>query len=431
MERLRHIALKDVVRIPGPHPPIWVLLLLLIAASSARAQMEPPDALLTSDSTASVSASSDVPQRDVMDVLQKWLFGTRIEPVLEGESQSGLAWSILPTLSYNPVFGFAFGASATGAGYFGSGPRARPSVVSVSGNYSTKGQTLAQVRVETTSPSGDYLTKIDFRYLDTERSTWGLGPIASGQEEYPMAYVLLRAYATLYRRTSGPVYVGLGAHLDRFMDIRDDRADLGEVTPFQLYAGADVKKTRAVGISFNLLADTRNSIVNPTSGYLVSGSFRNYVKSIGADQNWQEFWVSARLYPHLPGNSRNILAFWLYNWLTFGPAPYHNLPSTGWDTYGRGARGYLQERIRAANQIYLETEYRFALTRDGLLGGVVFLNGTASTQPSSQTFGPLDAGGGLGIRLQFNKHSHTNLALDRAWGRYGSGGWFMGMSEVF
>jgi hypothetical protein len=374
--------------------------------------------------------TAGVPQRDIMDVLKSWLFGVRIEPQLEG-SRSGLEWSVLPTLSYNPVFGFAFGASATGAGRFGSGPKSRPSVISVSGNYSTQGQTQVLLRAETTSPSGDYLTKADFRYLDTQRSTWGLGPISEDQQEYPTEYDLVRTYATFYRRASGPVYVGLGYHLDDFSNIRDERAELGEMTPLSEYNGPGVTATRASGVSLNLLSDTRDSIVNPSKGYHVSGSFRTYMQSLGSDQNWQEFWVAAQMYPHLPRHSDNILAFWLYSWLTFGPGPYHNLPATGWDTYGRGARGYLQGRIQAANQLYVESEYRFGLTRDGLLGGVVFINATSSTDQLSQTFGRLDTAGGLGIRIKFNKYSRTNLALDHAWGRAGSQGWFMGMSEVF
>jgi outer membrane protein assembly factor BamA len=399
------------------------------------AQAEPPpptQILVRSDSsqTTLVDSLDQVVQRDIVDVLAHWIFGRRIEPVLEGQARSGLSWSVLPSLSYNPVYGFAFGATASGAGQFGTGPHSRPSAFSLSGNYSTKGQTQALARIETTSASGGYLTKLDFRYLDTERSTWGLGPISDDQQEYPMAYVLLRTYVTFYRRTSGPVYVGLGYHLDHFQDIRDTRAELGEETPFRTYSGPDVTKTRASGVSLNLLADTRDSIVNARSGYLISGSFRAYMESLGADRNWQEFLVSVRMYPRLPSRSNNVLAFWLYSWLTFGKGPYHNLPATGWDTYGRGARGYLQGRIRAANQIYLESEYRFGLTRDGLLGGVVFLNGTASAGPA-ETFGSLDTGGGLGIRIKFNKDSRTNLALDRAWGRAGSGGWFMGMSEVF
>ena len=156
-----------------------------------------------------------------------------------------------------------------------------------------------------------------------------------------------------------------------------------------------------------------------------------YAEEYGSDKYWQEFWVAAQMYPHFPAKSNNVLAFWIYSWLTFGPGPYLDLPSVGWDTYGRGARGYLQGRIRSSDQIYVESEYRFQLTRNGLLGGVVFLNATASADPESNTFGSMDPAGGLGIRIKFNKYSKANLALDRAWGKDDSGGWFMGMSEAF
>jgi len=36
----------------------------------------------------------------------------------------------------------------------------------------------------------------------------------------------------------------------------------------------------------------------------------------------------------------------MYGWMTFAPAPFLNLPSNGWDTYGRGARGCLDGRAR-------------------------------------------------------------------------------------
>jgi len=364
-----------------------------------------------------------------MDVLAGWL-GRSVQTKLEGETKIGVSWSILPSLSYNPVYGFALGASATGSGRTGVGPHSRPTYLSLSGNYSTTGQVQALARGETSTPSGEYMTTADFRYLNTERSTWGLGSISPEQEEFPMSFVLYRAYATVYRRTSGPVYVGLGYHYDQFADIEDPRAAQGN-TPFSVYSGPGVTRTLASGLSINLLADTRDNLGNPSKGYYLRGSFRTYLQGLGSDENWQEFWVSARLYPYVPKDSGRILAFWIYGWFTFGPGPYLDLPANGWDTYGRGARGYLQGRIRASNQIYLETEYRFSLTRDGLLGAVTFLNGTASTSPETRTFGALDYGGGVGIRIKFDKNSRTNLALDRAWGRLNSGGWFMGLSEVF
>jgi len=395
--------------------------------ATSAGQTEP--APLPSDSASAQIDTAAVAQRDAFDLLDK-LLGRRVEPELSATSRTGLQWALLPTFSYNPVYGAALGLMATGAGRRGS-PTARYSSLSVSGSISTTGQIQAQVRGDLFSESGNYLTKGDFRYLDTERSTWGLGSLSDDQEEYPMEFVLYRVYATFYRVVSGPVFVGLGYHYDEFTDIVDERAEQGEPTPFTSYSGVGVTRTVASGISLNLLGDTRDNLVNPSTGYYLSLSFRNYLESVGSDDNWQEMWAEMRLYPHVPKPSRNVLGFWLYTWLSFGPSPYLNKPSNGWDTYGRGARGYLQGRIRGPNQIYVETEYRRTLTSDGLWGLVVFLNLTCTANPDTQTFGRGDPGMGLGLRMKFNKHSNTNLTIDHGWGRDGSRGFFLGMSEAF
>jgi hypothetical protein len=389
----------------------------------------------TPDSTVSAAVSdsttaAEVPQRDAFDFLNEYVLHRRVEPEIGGTLQTGLEWAILPTFSYNPVYGFAIGAMTSGAGRRGVAS-SRFSQLSISGNISTTGQIQAQLRGEVFDPSDDYLLKVDFRYLDTKRSTWGLGPLSRDQEEYPMEFTLVRTYATLYRRVSGPVFIGVGYHYDEFNDIVDSRAQEGEATPFTVYSGGALTRTVASGFSLNVLGDTRDNLVNPSSGYYLSGSFRDYTTDVGSDGNWQEMWVEMRVYPHLPSASRNVLAFWLYGWLTFGQAPYLNLPSNGWDTYGRGARGYLQGRIRGADQIYLESEYRRALTRDGLWGAVAFLNATATTEAESGVFGRTDLGGGVGLRIKFSKHTDTNLTIDHGWGMSGSRGFFLGMSEAF
>jgi hypothetical protein len=383
--------------------------------------------LAPADSLADAAAC---PQRDLMDILKERLLHRRVEPQLAGTMRSGIAWTMLPTFSYNPVYGFAVGASFAGGGKLGEGPAARPTALAISGNYSTTGQLQAQFKGDIFSASGMYLVKADIRYLDTARSTWGLGPMEPDQQEYPMDFKLTRWYGTLHRHVAGPVYLGLGYHYDDYMDIVDERAVQGESTPFTEYSGA-VTRSRASGVSFNLLADTRDDFVSPEKGYFISGVFRDYMTGLGSDRNWQEFWTEVRLYPHLPAQSPNVLAFWLYSWMTFGPAPYLGLPSIGWDTYGRGGRGYLQGRIRSQNLVYLEAEYRARLTRDGLLGAVLFVNLTATTAPEGQVFGRPNRGGGVGLRIKFNKRSRTNLVLDRGWGEHGSGGWFLGTTEAF
>jgi hypothetical protein len=402
-----------------------LLAILLLAVVPAYAQDQPPPP----PRTASPDTSA-VAQRDAMDIIAE-ILNRRVEPDVTGTiPEIGLSWAILPTISYNPVYGVALGAMISGAGQRGRDV-ARYSQLSISANYSTEGQFQAQVRGDVFSSSGNNLLKVDARYLDTTRSTWGLGKVQEGQAEYPMSFELVRVYGTFYRRTSGPVFIGLGYHYDEFMDIEDQRAEAGEVTPFSTYHGGTPSKTIASGFSINILGDTRDNLVNPASGYYLSASFRDYMKTVASDDNWQELWIEMRLYPHVPKRSKGVLAFWLYTWLSFGDAPYLNLPSNGWDTYGRGARGYLQGRIRGVNQLYFETEYRRGITADGLIGAVAFVNGTVTTDPQSSTFSRADLGYGLGLRIKFNKHTNTNLTIDYGFGRDHSHGLFLGMTEAF
>ncbi|HEX7880956.1 MAG TPA: hypothetical protein VF720_16205, partial [Candidatus Eisenbacteria bacterium] len=260
---------------------------------------------------------------------------------------------------------------------------------------------------------------------------WGLGPVVPDQSEYPMDYLLIRLHSTLYKRVEGPIYVGLGFHYDSYDNIVDHRAEQGESTPFTEYSGGSPSTTSSGGFSLNFLGDTRDNLVNPRKGYLLSGSFRDYSRSLGADDGWQELLLDVRLYSNIPQTRRNTLAFWGSGWMTFGPGPYLSLPASGWDTYGRGARGYLQGRIRGESQLYIEGEYRMELTKDGLIGAVAFVNSTFTTEPETRLFSRGDLGAGGGLRMKFNKKSDTNLVLDYGWGREGQRGLVMAMSEAF
>ena len=126
------------------------------------------------------------------------------------------------------------------------------------------------------------------------------------------------------------------------------------------------------------------------------------------------------------------MAFWSYNWLTFGGnAPYLDLPTTGWDASSNTGRGYIQGRFKSKNLVYGETEYRFKISRNGLLGGVTFVNAQSVTDWPSNQFNSIAVGAGAGIRLKFNKYSRSNVCIDYAFGQGGSQGVFVNLGEVF
>ena len=160
--------------------------------------------------------------------------------------------------------------------------------------------------------------------------------------------------------------------------------------------------------------------------------YRPNLTIFGNTATWRSLVVDARKYIHFPADSKNILAFWNYDWLTVsGKPPYLMLPFTGGDPYSNTGRGYIQGRFRGDNMLYLESEYRFGITNNGLVGGVVFANAQSFTEQGSGKFEKIAPGWGAGLRLKFNKFSRTNVALDYGFGLGHSGGVFVNIGEVF
>ena len=81
--------------------------------------------------------------------------------------------------------------------------------------------------------------------------------------------------------------------------------------------------------------------------------------------------------------------------------------------------------------IYLESEYRFGLTKNGLLGGVVFANAANYSRTVNANLHDIIPAAGSGVRIKINKHSNTNLCIDYGVGVDGSRGFFVNLGEVF
>ncbi len=110
---------------------------------------------------------------------------------------------------------------------------------------------------------------------------------------------------------------------------------------------------------------------------------------------------------------------------------YLNLAATGGDMYNNSGRGYAVGRFRGRNELYLEGEYRFGITRNGLLGAVIFANGESFSELKSNAFETMAPAAGTGIRIKLNKHSNSNICIDYGVGTGGSRGFFVNLGEVF
>ncbi|ADB37812.1 BamA/TamA family outer membrane protein [Spirosoma linguale] len=276
-----------------------------------------------------------------------------------------------------------------------------------------------------------FLWTNDWRLMHYPQATYGLGMYTTTDRVINMDYAFFRFHQNLLRRLAPSLYAGLGYNLDLHWNIYSYNSRR-EVTRISRYSEGIEGRSVSSGPTVHVLYDNRQNAINPSGGLLVNAMFRANMQWLGSDNAYQSALLEVRKYVHLPGKSDNILAFWSYNAFTLsGNPPFLDMPSTGWDNTGNVGRGFIQGRFRGKNFLYAETEYRFHLTANRLLGGVVFANAQTVSELASGQFEKVVPAVGGGLRIKMNKISRTNLSIDYGFGFDGSSGLFFNLGEVF
>ena len=292
-------------------------------------------------------------------------------------------------------------------------------------------QYLFPVEMNIWTPKNGINVLVDWRYYIYPTYTYGTGGNSDLYNANLVNYSYLRFYEVVLKSLGKNYYVGAGLNYDAHLNQKVVET-IGNGTDFQAY-NQDAKNTVSSGASLVGIYDSRKNSNNPTenSTYL-SFSYRSNLKIMGSNTNYQAAQFEARKYIKLTPSGSQMLALWNINWYTFGgKAPYFDLPSTGWDTYSNTGRGYIQGRLRGSAMEYLEAEYRFRITKNGLLGGVLFTNVESVADVNTYHFGSVLPGYGFGIRIKANKKSNVNFAIDYGFGTQQSQGFAFNVAEIF
>ena len=318
-------------------------------------------------------------------------------------------------------------------------PAANVSTVVGAAEYTLNKQLIFTLASSIWRPDNAWEFVGDWRVMHYPQSTYGLGMFTSTTGNVvSMDYEYLRFYQSALRRITAAWYGGVGYQLDDHWNIIS-RNSRREVTSISRYSYGVSGRSVSSGPVISILHDNRGNAINPQGGYLLNVQYRPNLRALGSDTNYQTLLLEGRVYLHPSPQSANILALWSYNNFTLtGNPPFLDLPATGWDMYGNTGRGFIQGRFRGKNFVYAEAEYRFGITRNRLLGGVVFSNAQSVTELSVMrghvvdgTFEKVVPAVGAGLRLNLNKSSRTNLAVDYAFGLDGSHGLALNLGEVF
>lgn len=369
------------------------------------------------------------PEKDVADVVRKWFPGLPISPHDSTSFLDGKRFVlVLPQVGYTLQ---TRGLIALVINTAFRQPRANLSSITGNIQYTQNKQVIFTTNSSVWSSDNRIVWNNDWRLMHYPQATYGLGMYTSTDRVINMDYAYLRLYQSILRRLSRNLYGGFGYGLDLHWNI-DSYNSHREITRISRYAAGVQGRSISSGPTINLLYDNRQNALNPNGGLYINAVFRANTRLLGSDETYQSMLLEARKYIRFPAQSENILAIWSYNAFTVsGTPPFLDLPSTGWDSNGNVGRGFIQGRFRGKNLLYAETEYRFRISSNRLLGGVVFANAQTVTELTSKQFEKIAPAVGAGLRLKMNKISRTNLSVDYGFGLDGSHGLFFNLGEVF
>lgn len=252
----------------------------------------------------------------------------------------------------------------------------------------------------------------DYRFMIYPQFTYGLGGNSSKDPQSEVHYQQIRFYQFVSRKIKGDFRLGLGFQLDNYKDISEDSEISGQ-TDFNLYQDGDYSNELSSGIAFQALYDSRKNILNPTQGYYFETDYRINNSIFGSDTDWKSIYIDARKYHSFSKTRHKILAARVFYWAVFdGKTHYLDLPSIGWDRYGKTGRGFTRNRYRSNSLLYLETEYRTDITKNGFLGAVFYANYSSVSNLDTYKFDNWTPAIGTGLRIKWNKENNCNLVLD-------------------
>ena len=354
-------------------------------------------------------------KKDIIDIGRS-LFHDRPRPV--STEKKKIYFSILPVSTTIPGGGGAVFTSTTAGFYLGDRSGTYLSSVSFTPFFNLKGRFGLPIRSNIWLNNNDWLIQGDTRLLVYPQYTWGLGGGQPESDRLLVEYNYVRFYQAILKKITSSFFAGIGYNLDYYIDIENTDGNglsnsIANFTHYKFGTAID-QNSFSSGPSVVLLYDTRKNDLNPIPGVYANFIYRYSAKALGSNENWQSIYADFRKYVALSDEGpKNLFAFWTYYWSVLGtPAPYLDLPAIGMDPYNRSGRGLQQNRYRGKRLIYLESEYRRDITRNGLLGFVLFANVNSVAQQQSNRFEYWNPAAGGGLRIKFNKKSDTNICVD-------------------
>lgn len=338
-----------------------------------------------------------------------------------GKSDStGIKFSIIPIVAYNPETSFLFGVGAnivfsngdTSSEYF------RPSSIAPTIIYSLKNQLLFNFRANLFIKE-KYNSYFKVEIVNFPTPYFGTGNATTPDvENITVNYIIVNP--SILKNINQNLFLGAIADIDHYKItkyIPNGKYETDQ--PFGNEGGLQL------GLGPAIKFDTRDNIFFPYKGIFIDFKSYYYFNTTFTDYSYSNFSIEIREFVSLAKG--HILAFNLFNGNNLGTdVPFYKYNLIGGDSK---LRGIILTRYLDKISYYAQTEYRANIYKK--IWGTAFIGiGDVASKYSSYKLDETKIGYGIGIRYQLLEKERIMLRLDYARSN-NSGVFYFSLGEAF
>ncbi|MBY5992566.1 BamA/TamA family outer membrane protein [Ferrimonas balearica] len=341
------------------------------------------------------------------------------------DPEKGIDWSVMPGPFYTPEMSLGIGVSTVGL-YLpdSAGENAQPSSITLNGFGSVNGSVGVTIANRNFLRDDSLRFYIDAEIYDAPDVYYGVG-VDSGRSAANKTDFELTSYSfapQALMRVLPSTYVGAG------FSLRANKArEVEPTTPGALPARGDgaafPEKSFSSGMTFHIVHDSRDFILNPSEGRLLQADLAVYDDVFGSDHDFQKLTLNYSDYlalESIPG----ILAWQWLGEFNHGDVPWDQLAKLGG---GTRLRGYEAGRYRDRQMTLAQVEYRQPLAGRH---GMVYWVGAGTLADKASDLGSEKWLHSVGVGYRFEIKQRVNVRLDMGFGN-GESGFYFAVNEAF
>lgn len=334
---------------------------------------------------------------------------------------------LAPIASYEPSTSLGLGIGAKFLFKLkGSGPETRTSNLPLSVKYTFRDQFIFYSGYTIFFNQERYLLKGNLSYSKFPLGYFGTGSLTTEEDKREVTYDNLLIEPLLLKKVAKDLFVGAGVRYNHIFKTKllEDDGDIPKGTSLQ-----DELGSTSLGLEVALTYDSRDNVLNASSGNFLEFTHGFYDEGIGSTHNFMLSKFDFRQYFRPAYSKEDIIALQWYTRVSWGDTPPLELSALGGPEL---MRGFQEGRFRDQAAFFAQAEYRWqALDR---IGFVFFAGmGDVVENLNEPKWSNMKYSLGGGLRLKIIKSENLNIRLDYAFGLgpIQDNNFYLGIAESF